>query len=75
MPTKLNSLEILSAFEEIFRAGVQSIKLSGLSGDDATLWKNCLESEEEHYLIDVREPSGANPSYLIEIKPRKKQNA
>ncbi len=72
MPTKLNSLEILSAFEEIFRAGVQSIKLSGLSGDDATLWENCLESEEEHYLIDVHEPSRANPYYSIEIKSKKR---
>ena len=71
MPTKLNSLEILSAVEEIFRAGVQSIKLSGLSEDDATSWKDYLRQQRDSYWFNIREPSGANPFYLIEIKPRK----
>ena len=75
MPGRLTSLEAIDAVETIFRSSVPSIKLIGLSREDALSWKDCFELEGDSYLVDMREPSRANPFYLIEIKPKKKQNA
>ena len=73
MPGRLTTAESIDAIESLLRTGVPSIKLIGLSGDDAMSWKDCIEFEGDRYWVDMHEPSRSNPHYSIEVKYRRRR--
>ena len=76
MPGRINCLEATRSIEDLFRSGVPSISLIGLSRDDATSWKDTLELEG--YSVIMSEPSKLdntpelNLLYSVIITNRKK---
>ncbi|MEK6840690.1 MAG: hypothetical protein AABX79_01925 [Nanoarchaeota archaeon] len=70
MPGRLTNSEVISAIEQILIAGVPTIKLGGLSREDAISWRDCFELEGK-YQVDMYEHPKPSSFYSVEIRRRR----